>query len=366
MNLTDLFDEMARDVRVVDLTERTLATSRRIGRHRAALACTAAFAAVTVAAGAAAVALPRGHHAPPPPAGSPSASARPAKSWPSSWTGHLYYVATGPSGHGLYEWTPGQASSRKIMPLSVMAGNSITLSPDGTKLAWVDGNPDDTNGTLYLADADGNGSRAIAQNIDGADLEPAWQHDSRHLLVAVGATTSTQWVIDSGSGAKIKQHTSVQQAQHPRIPAAASLIVWLYPPSRNSLATTALSGDGRHEIAVGGLGAATYVDGVTSVSPDGRYAAVKEETESDPNVGPATFIRPSGATALIDLTTGHPVHLDYPGTLHDLTFLRDGRLLIRSTVQGAAQITLTTPDFQPVGTTTDTSGLDGYLIGATT
>jgi hypothetical protein len=191
---SDLAD-LAQEVSIVDLRDRSIATSRRTAIRRAVGASVAAVALIATAAvgimlrGTQNGALPPANPTPtvatsPTPSVTAAPSAAPVGT---TVDGTAYYFATTSAGFRVYSMTGGKASRHYDVRVSNDAKcvpNSLIVSPDGRWLAWVEDSTQtgDIFGTLSLARIDGTGRRKI-DNVVCNFNELSWTVDSKRLLI---------------------------------------------------------------------------------------------------------------------------------------------------------------------------------------
>ena len=109
---------------------------------------------------------------------------------------------------------PSSGSSTRTAPVAGRSSrhptcfDGLTWAPDGRHLAywaWSGGQATERM-TLMVADADGNGSRALFDNGDTAAPPIVWSPDSTMIAVDDGRLPSTTSVIDATTGAVVLTH----------------------------------------------------------------------------------------------------------------------------------------------------------------
>ncbi|MEH1055126.1 hypothetical protein V6U89_07930 [Micromonospora sp. CPCC 206171] len=344
----DLAD-LAEEVTPVDLRDRALRTSRRIGIQRAIATSAAAVVLFGAATGTAFAFLPNRSADPipgttpsvtaspsptasptPSPSGSPSiappatsTSSQPATS---ASFGRLYY---GPFGSGgadtarLYSWTPGGTPVRRLALPNNPAQLNAAVSPDGRRVAWVE-----DGGALWTAALDGSGKRKLHDLVDNMCWSPTWSPNSRQLTVRLGAADgnfSKVGLLDVTSGA----FTEVAgfQGCHPAW--AADGTVAFADGSNGTVVVTDRTGTGRRTIPGPGSKGSRYVCfDVASISPDGRRIALFRIERSSESYGDAA--RELIVNAVLDIRTGKEVSLPLGGReLRQAYFQADGSLVAR-------------------------------------
>ncbi|WP_405091816.1 hypothetical protein OG767_01400 [Micromonospora sp. NBC_01392] len=222
--------------------------------------------------------------------------------------------------------------------------NTITISPYGERLAWVEATAGAETGTLVTALVDGTGRATIGKRTPYSgrtacvgDEPLVWNTNDRLLVQQEGhaalldLSTRRPVVGDAGN----------------------ETLKWWTPDGRNWAAVS----EGR-PYATDGRRATFYRytppkaeaarhDGwrVRSVSPDGRFVAVGWiNTDTSRN---------DGSFAVVDTTTSKVVELPGDGAVRSILFTTDGTVLVRR----AAGITVLDQRFRPVGTVTEPAGL---------
>ena len=93
--------------------------------------------------------------------------------------GTIFYYAQNTGGEFLYSWRPGTGAPTKLGGVPVVdALGSLTISPDGSRAAWV--HSGETGPTqLTVSNVDGSGARVLRENVDPYCVEPAWLDNTR-------------------------------------------------------------------------------------------------------------------------------------------------------------------------------------------
>ncbi|MET7834048.1 hypothetical protein GA0070622_0425 [Micromonospora sediminicola] len=227
--------------------------------------------------------------------------------------------------------------------------NTITISPYGERLAWVEGAAGAEAGTLVTALVDGSGRATIAKRSPYSgrttclgDQPLVWNTNDRLLVQQEGHLAlldlTTRRPADGDAGNET--------------------LKWWTPDGRNWAAVS----EGRPYATNNGKAVfyrytppkaeAARHDGwrVRSVSSDGRYVAVGWiNTDTSRN---------DGSFAVVDTTTGKTVDLPGDGTVRSILFATDGTVLVRRD----GGITVLDRTFQPVGTVTEPAGLGGAAL----
>ncbi|WP_155369270.1 hypothetical protein [Catellatospora vulcania] len=328
---------LADDVHPVDLRDRALRTSRRIGLRRTAL--TSALSLVLLgSAGVTAVALTGGGSGEVGPGASATATvAAPSPSAPSAQptvTGDYYFLreagATKLELHVLHEsydcGTPAPGTcvpdtrTEKLRTISIQAGdacpaNSVTVSPDGRQVAWIVGadDPGNTSGDLMIADVRGGTPQKRGTRVLCAGTRAlGWTPDSTRLYVGKRDNAATVGAVDAATG----RFTAMERDAWTE---AETLATGQFRGSVQGGRLTVTKADGTAPRSV------AYEDEhgmdvvVLGVSYDGRFATVSSGA-GDPS-------RQLDVGAVVDMTTGRPVVFPV-GKVARVWFQPDGSLAL--------------------------------------
>ncbi|SBT63474.1 hypothetical protein GA0070622_0426 [Micromonospora sediminicola] len=348
----DLAD-LAEEVTPVDLRDRALRTSRRLGIQRA-VATSAAALVVLAAATGTALAIRPNSQAPapagpsvtstaPPVDSTPTPSVEPsptASGSPSTVTGggpagptigRIFY-GPAPSNDEtptayLWSFKPGVEPTRLAKLPRISALSSAAVSPDGKRVAWVD--PDNI---LRVADMDGGNARKLTpgghQRVEGDCWTPTWSPDSRRLTIAAVLRTdptpvSEKAVLDLASGT----YTPIAKVGgcHPLWSADGKVLAYADGEGRVAVNRP----DGTAEKLVPGVGVkeARPSFDVASISADGTRMALRLRSPDEPY---GDVARELDANAVIDTRTGREIKLPLGGrTLGQAWFSSQGTLVAR-------------------------------------
>ncbi|MEW2384182.1 WD40 repeat domain-containing protein [Micromonospora sp. NPDC047707] len=354
----DLAD-LAEEVTPVDLRDRALRTSRRLGIQRAIATSAAAFVMVGAATGTAFALIPRGDAPAPIPADSPSVIVTPSPADPSP-TAATSAEPTVLAGTRYYlGMTDGEARVHAVrgatdtvlarVPYSdndPCTRNSITISPDGRRLAWVVATDRDRGlGTLVTAGIDGSNKRNLAADINCfGPTALVWQGGDLLMVGRQPTRESVQYDVRTGK----------------------VVLGPLDPILRR------WSADGRY-LAAESTDGQPFVDGPSvhrnynytppaddaakwggwearSVSMDGRYVAVGW-------IG-TDVSREDGSFAVVDTTTGKEVDLPGGAGIRSIMFTADNKVLVRR----ATGISVLDSTFKPLGTVTEPAALGDLTL----
>jgi hypothetical protein len=320
------------------MRDRVLDGSRRFARRRAIVVSTVAAVVVLAVAGVAFAIVPRNGGtvipgtsesatptptesatpSPSTPPSSPPPSAPPSSSFPlakysiGTWStsdkaslpGTLYYVTGANSG------------STDTIRLSVLGGGtlrtaalqgtiqeydcvrqSIVFSPDGSQVAWVEGNNEQLNGgKLVVAALNGGTARVVYNGLVRCDggAGPKWMPDSKRLVVSTSGTGGAIKLVDVNTGAA----TAGPAAWNGYLAWSANGSYVTYNEQRKIVVARP---DGTVVKRVPyDINCCTGGFSVQSLSNDGRYVGVGPEN-SDPGT-----VR--GAMRIVDMSTGKEVN----------------------------------------------------------
>ena len=334
----------------MDVRDRALATSRRIGRRRAIGGVVAAFAFVAVAGGVAVAAVPDRGAAPILPPGdntpwpspkpsvgpSPGPTTEPSRPVESTASddptistniGMVYYGPTpgssGDTAH-LYTWAGNEEPKRGARVPRIAAVANLTVSPDGRRLAWVD-----DKAALYVANNDGSSPRKLLDSVDGQCWGPVWSGDSAQLGVAVVTRTDgdyqdTKGVYDFGQD----RFWEVRQVSgcHPLWSADNGTLVYADGSNGKVMITDT---NLRTPSAIKGIGGPgqPYSFDLASIAPDGSKVALwlRSPGQESGDVG-----RELRVNAVVRVTDGKRVDLPLDGREMTQAFFQpDGGLVVR-------------------------------------
>ncbi|WP_089154797.1 PD40 domain-containing protein [Micromonospora sp. NBS 11-29] len=348
----DLAD-LAEEVTPVDLRDRALRTSRRLGIQRAVATSAAALLVLAAATGTALAIRPEGRA--PEPAGpsitstappverTPNPTAEPPSKDPSAGagqpqsalTGTRYYLeqTSGRSRIHAVRGTQDRVVHEVVREDGGCAANTVTVSPDGKRVAWVrDGTDDTVSGILSITTVGDSGGTTLAEGISclgsrslrwqGDDLLMAQRKNGRSVLYDTaarkevggdpGEETNRCWSADGTWLAAVSEGK-------PYVTDGTDSRQYTYtPPERE-----AVKWDGWE---------------ARSVSPDGRFVAVGW-IGTDPS-------RRDDSFAVVDTTSSKTVDLPGTGEVHGVLFDADGTVLVRR----GTGITVLDRDLRPLGT----------------
>ncbi|MGC4894327.1 hypothetical protein [Micromonospora sp. DT31] len=318
-------------------------------RTVAALAA-AAFVAVGVSACGDGGSTPSASTAPSSTAPS-SAAPGPSDSSSAALPGTRYYLAFGERAAEVHVVKGGTDRVSDSVPYGGgdCVRNTITISPYGERLAWVEGAAGAEAGALVTTLIDGSGRATIAKEVPYSGKTPCdgddplvWSTDDRLLVQQDGHMAmidlTTRRPADGDAGNET--------------------LKWWTPDGRNWAAvsegrpySTRSEGPRFYRYTPPKAEAARYAGWrVRSVSPDGRYVAVgwinKDESRND------------GSFAVVDTSTSRTVEMPGDGEVRSILFSKDGTVLVRRD----SGISVLDKRFRAVGAVTEPVGLSGGVL----
>lgn len=250
-------------------------------------------------------------------------SGGPAGASPSN-NGTLVYLAREGGGVRLYSWKPGAKQPTQLGSFPSAASASGNVSPDGTRMSWVD-----DDGKLHVSGLDGKNAKVLPDTYDQVCNEPKWSGDGKRLLVSKPSSNGALGWVDADSGAFTKVADKTPGC-HVRQTGDAKHYVY-----QDGGAGIWLSDDAtlKHstQVQVPGRLAVDYA----SVSADGSRIAMILTTP-DGTLGDVG--RNLRANAIVDTAHGTIVKLPVEGELRQAFFTPDGGMVIRYVTGGATQV----------------------------
>ncbi|MEW2329340.1 hypothetical protein AB0880_16175 [Micromonospora chersina] len=329
---------LAEEVTPVDLRDRALRTSRRLGIQRAVATSAAALVVLAAATGTALAIRPDGQGAVPAPAGpsvtstwppvevtptpSPSDSASPTGSpvKPASVLGGTrYYLETPASTKARIHAVRGSSDQVVYQISSAPTGcesNTITVSPDGKRVAWVQDSTDDGASGVLMAGTIGKpGSTKLLEDVNCLGARPlVWQGGD---LLMVHKKTQQSVLFDLAANKRVNgdpgQETDRCWSADGR---------WLAAMGEGSKPYVSDGTQSRQYSYTPPKDEAAHWDGwrAQSVSMDGRYVAVGWQ--------PTDVSREDGSFAVVDTTTSKVVDLPGKGEIWSIMFTVDNKVIV--------------------------------------
>ncbi|MFE9915739.1 hypothetical protein ACFYPG_11310 [Micromonospora sp. NPDC005553] len=378
LDLTALADE----VTSVDLRDRTLRTSRRLGIQRAVATSAAALVLIAAAAGTAFAIRP--DQSPPPlPADTPSVTASPSPTptptptpsssagdtpgappsggsstnTPSVQFGKLFY---GPASvaqvktANLRSWRPGDSSVR-LLALPDIAFMGLSVSSDGQRVAWVDDNSD-----LVVADVDGSDKQKIRSRVDPYCVGAAWSPDRRQLLFRELLETSRPGrygMLDMRSAVKAVRWWTSEFVPCNAVWSADGKTIAM----NNDYGVTLYGADGTKKRVVPGFSEDGWqTNNVVSLAPDGSLIALLRHKPDGDDGDVARDLR---VNVVLDTRTGKQVSLPLGGrTLDQVYFQTDGSMVVRVKTGSGHAVLLVDEDGKKISETVEPATLKDMQI----
>ncbi|GAA4693815.1 PD40 domain-containing protein [Phytohabitans rumicis] len=321
-SLSTALTELAEDVQPVDLHDRVLATSRRL---RARRAVAGSLAVVALAAGAtygAVRALPSERALPP---------AEPVVTIP----GTVYFASSELPAYTVYRLAPGGELEEFAKFPSGALGETVALSPDGHRAAWVT-----VDGAVMVGRTDGSEATKVGtQELQSDCGRPSWSPDGGRVAFVSGGWEDSALMVADADGSPVAEVDQTGGCFPVWSPDGRRLAYVQFPNgSLNSqLLTVQADGTARRVVPVQ-LRDPAYVRYPVSISNDGAkvVAAVGEPDGCNCPEG----ITLSFADRLIDGLSGEVSQL----TCENALLTPDGGLLLRVAAGDAYTLELRSPD----------------------
>ncbi|MGC4768859.1 hypothetical protein ACLQ25_07730 [Micromonospora sp. DT44] len=376
---------LADEVTSVDLRDRTLRASRRLGIQRAVATSAAALVLIAAATGTAFAIRP--NQSPNPlPADTPSVTATPTPTLsltptpstsadapgapPSSGSGtntpavqfgKLFYgPASGVDARNanLRSWSPGDRVVQLAALPEPTALIRASISPDGHRVAWVQIDAD--GGTnLYTANVDGSDRQQMRKEVEQTCVNPAWSPDGRYLLFrewdpAVGP--GRVGVLDTHSAKKTVRWWANERAGcDARWSSDGEVIAMINIDG----GVTLFDSSGNRKRDMPGLGPrGTWRNGdVASLSPNGdRIALYQPDPGSEDGTGPDVGV-------VRDTRTGEEIRLPLEGRKPRQVYFRaDGSMIVRVRAGSGYAVLLVDEDGKKISETAEPASLKGTHI----
>jgi TolB protein len=363
-NLHDHLTELAEEVTPVDLRDRVLAASHRSTvRRRVLTASSAAVAVVAIAAGVAWAGLPQPKPGPVVPAvsESPDHSPTPApsisSSRPSVSTSKTMKpppeVNLPPRVYYLDE-ASGKVRTSAGIVLTAPSSCGLMLSPDHSRVSYVDNTDGHFAGDLIVAGVTGGGRRTVLHDVAcSGGRQPMWLADSQRLFITYGrGAASKRGVVDVRTG-KVSSTPFKDVEDYVTWSPDGSYVAYA---EAGKIVVARPDGTVVHRVTHGDeTGSGGFA--VTGVTDNGRRVVVGG-MNTDPGVA-------RDGITVVDLETGRDVALPPPlGQVAkfdlDILVTPENRLLVRH----STKLYLVGPDGKVLDTRTEPSSLrDSQILG---
>ncbi|MET8040736.1 hypothetical protein ABZU25_07705 [Micromonospora sp. NPDC005215] len=379
LDLTELADE----VTVVDLRERTLRTSRRLGIQRAVATSAAALVLIAAATGTA-LAIRPDRSPSPLPADTPSVTATPTPSptpstsasdapgssagesgtnTPSVGIGKLFYgpaKVTDAKTNNLRSWRPGGDPVRLLALPELAAVGNVSVSPDGRRVAWIEDGGDGRS-TIFTANADGSDKQTMRSGVERYCVTPVWSPDG-HLLFREAKATG-----EPGRFGVLDTHSATKSVRWWATEPSACHAVWSADGGTIAMNTdagvTLFDTDGNQKRDVPGLdpSGTWWSSHFASLSPDGdRVALYRYHPGSEDGRDVARFLQVS---AVLETRVGTQVTLPLGGrTLRQVYFQADGSMVVRVQAGNGYAVLLVDKDGRKISETAEPAALKDMQI----
>jgi hypothetical protein len=262
--------------------------------------------------------------------------------------GRLYYQ---PDGGGEQDFWLARLAGGKLVGLVPRPGTDAAMvSPDGTHIAVISG-PEQT---LRITDADGTHGRSMGSGFVAIGFEPAWSPAGDRVLVTKRAAQAEHpGVVTVATGA-FTPLAHDPHGIHYLWSADGKHLVYATGECRIGVAD-ADGGNARLVPNFGSMDRAVNPHRERScdpfsVSPDGKRVAIDLRTgdQEDGDIGPDWY-----ADAILDLATGKTTPVPVHGSVTQILFQPDGRMLVRAHDGGKVTLTLFAANGQVTATVTE-------------
>jgi TolB protein len=219
-------------------------------------------------------------------------------------------------------------------------GSSVNVSPDGTRVTWVDMDPNGPD-TLLMSDLDGGNRRTLHYNVDGDCVEPVWSGDSTRLLFArTPQRPDVRQVgilyLAGGAG----DHLGESQGCHYRWSADGRRIAYLYG-GPTGVKVSDLDGGRTRTLDPDVLGGGRVFTDLAAISANGGRVCVSTVARGEPQ---GDVARDLNCDTVIDVANGEVVDLPIEGELRAALFTPDGGLLARVDTGSGSELVLLDAD----------------------
>jgi TolB protein len=237
---------------------------------------------------------------------------------------------------------------RGAEPVRNVNAYTANVSPDGTRIAYVD-----NGGDVKVADRNGGGPQTVLSGAPIVGYEPVWSPDSKRLLVGRGEQDVELGVVTVATKAYAKLAHQPDSVIHPLWSADGKRIV--YATGTCQLGTADADGGNARLVPNYGKSGGRRSCDPYSVSADGTLVAVAQRTGDTPD---GDIGRDSLANAIVDTRTGDNVTLPVTGPINAIVFLPDGKILVRT----SGRLTLLNADRTVNAQTTEAASVKNYRL----
>jgi TolB protein len=290
--------------------------------------------------------------------GGTSTPAASASTAPTPLPGRLVYAPPENTGKiTLQLWTAG---TRETQPAAVLSStdvlSSTTLSPDGTKIAYL--HSDGGSTALTVSALDGSGPKVLLTGVEPSCDEPNWSADGSKVAVMAHPADGQAGSVPVAGGAFTPFPT----------PVVGCHLVWsgdgstIAYASDTGIMVARADGTGAHAVPkLGPDGGETKrrAHDPMSLSADGKLVALFVLQGEDPD---GDVSRSLVANGIVDTTTGATVTLPVTGELQQAFFLPKGGLLVRTNDKDTMRLTLLSTDLKVRATAVEPPTLTAAIL----
>lgn len=306
-----------------------------------------------------------------------SESASPSHTVP-SLSGTVYYLSPGHTGTTFADKVTlysrrGSEAPKQLGTFSADGGRifemTVTVSPDGRRLAWLD-----SHHQLVTSTVSGSDNRVLSPNVPTALCAlPIWTPDSKQIIFPGSVDGFAQIVNVDGTGMRqVKtpypcSHVSLQDGKR----LAWTTYEGVSPGQKPNLVIGNLSTGETQRFRL-----QQDVFKLVTISPDAKRAVVVITPPSSGGNGPGAATPDPAEVAkqqryasyperrtdgdLIDVTTGALLPAPVPGDIIDAAFQQDGTLFLRSVEAGTYWVSLLSTDGTVLARTAEPADYSKY------
>jgi len=263
--------------------------------------------------------------------------------------GTLLYA---PPGAPLQLWAP-PAAPTAAAPLDDAEALTVTLSPDGKRIAYVHG------GAAMVAAVDGSGGRSVLTGVDQACGDLDWSADSARLTVAQGGKPGT---VPATGGSFTPFPTAVAGC-HVIFSGDGSTIA--YATGDGGITVAKADGSNAHPVPrLGADGGPTKrrSNHPMSLSANGKQLALYVQQGDSSEGADNGAGRALVANEIVDVATGATVSLPVTGDLEQAYFFPEGGLVVRTQDKDGLKVSVLWPDLKVEGTMAEPPTLTAAVL----